>query len=363
MKYKRFHRPGCADSLPFVRALTLSGTGGLENIEPRTDVAAPGETGATEVRVRVQYAALNHLDIFVAEGLPGVTITPPWIVACDAAGVVEEVGADVPSLRPGDHVVIDPGLADGTCEYCLKGEEPLCPRYRILGEHLPGLAAETVVVPARNAYLIPQTVPWDQAAAFTLVTLTAWRMVVSRARVGPNDDVLIWGIGGGVAQQALQICKLVGARVWVTSSSDEKLAKAREMGADETLNHRDLDVGREVRARTEKRGVTVVIDNVGKDTWARSLMALGRGGRLVTCGATSGAMVETDLRRLFWNQWNIMGSTMGNRAEMRAIVEKLSEGMLAPVVDSVFDLEEGRAAYERLQSGEQFGKVVLRVAR
>ena len=362
MKYNNSAR-GTAPIPWVVRALTISGHGGLEQIVPRSDLAPPPPAGPGQVRVQVQAAALNHLDLFVLDGLPGITLTPDWIVGCDAAGIVTEVGEGVSFLRAGDHVVIDAGVSDGTCEFCLAGEEPLCPRYRILGEHVSGLCAEEVVVPARNAYAISKSVPWPEAAAFSLATLTAWRMVVSRARVSQRDEVLIWGIGGGVALQALQICKRIGARVWVTSGSDAKLERARALGADETLNYRDVDIGREVRTRTRKRGVSVVIDNVGRESWAASLGALGRAGRLVTCGATSGPMVETDVRRLFWNQWTIMGSTMGNRAEMRAIVDELHAGRLLPVVDSVHDLEDGRAAYDRLRSAEQFGKVVIRVAR
>jgi NADPH:quinone reductase-like Zn-dependent oxidoreductase len=230
-----------------------------------------------------------------------------------------------------------------------------------MGEHVPGLAAERVVVPATNVRAIPSSAPAEVAAGVTLAALTAWRMVVSRARVAEGDDVLIWGAGGGVAHMALQIAKLRGARVWVTSGSDAKLERARGLGADETLNHRTQDVPAEIRARTGKRGVTVVIDSVGEATWERSLRALGKRGRLVTCGGTSGPMVQTDVRRLFWNQWTIMGSTMGSDAEFEAVVQLFRAGRLAPVVDSVYSLEDGRRAYERLASGEQFGKVVLRV--
>jgi NADPH:quinone reductase-like Zn-dependent oxidoreductase len=187
-------------------------------------------------------------------------------------------------------------------------------------------------------------------------------MVVTRANVGPGDEVLIWGIGGGVAQAAMRLAKRRGARVWVTSGSDEKLARARELGADETLNHREQNVGKEIRARTGKRGVSVVIDSVGQMTWESSLAALGRAGRLVTCGGTSGAIVQTDVRRLFWNQWTIMGSTMGNDDEFRAVVDELNARQLDPVLDSVFDLADGRDAFERLASGRQFGKIVVKVA-
>lgn len=313
------------------------------------------------VRVRVQAGALNHLDLFTLAGMPGVSINPGWVMGADGAGVVDSTGDGVDAVTIGDRVVINPGISDRTCEFCLAGEQSLCVRFRLLGEHLPGTLSEYVVVPAQNVRRISPGISLEHAAAFTLVTLTAWRMVVTRANVGPGDEVLIWGIGGGVAQAALQVAKQRGARVWVTSGSDEKLARARELGADEILNHRTANVGREIRARTGKRGVSVVIDSVGQSTWESSLAALGRGGRLVTCGGTSGAMVQTDVRRLFWNQWTIMGSTMGNDGEFAAVVAELEAGRLLPVIDSVYDLENGREAYERLARGEQFGKIVVRV--
>ncbi len=342
-----------------MRALTISAHGGTEQLEFRTDIPVP-EPKPGSVRVRVQAAALNHLDVFTLRGLPGVTITPPWIMGADAVGTIDAVGHGVYST-PGDRVVINPGISDRTCEYCRMGEHSLCIHFGLLGEHHPGTFAEYVVVPAGNVRTIPESIPTEQAAAFTLATLTAWRMVVTRAAVKAGDEVLIWGIGGGVAQAALQIAKQRGARVWVTSGSDEKLERARQLGADETLNHRTMKIGREIRARTAKRGVSVVIDCVGQDTWKESLTALGRAGRLVTCGGTSGPAVETDVRRLFWNQWTIMGSTMGNDTEFDAVVEELRAGRLTPVVDSVYDLENGKAAFDRMAGGEQFGKIVLRV--
>jgi NADPH:quinone reductase-like Zn-dependent oxidoreductase len=342
-----------------VRALTISAHGGLDRLEYRTDLPVPELRTATDVRVRIRAAALNRLDLFVVRGLPGVTITPPWIMGGDGAGVVDAVGPDVRGVAPGDHVVINPGISDRTCEYCLDGEQSLCINYKLLGEHLPGTIADYVVVPATNVRAIAPDTPWDVAAALPLATLTAWRMVVTRAAVCERDLVLIWGIGGGVASAALQIAKLRGARVWVTSGSEAKLARARALGADEVFDHRTTDVGREVRARTGKRGVDVVIDNVGESTWKQSLVALGKRGRLVTCGATTGPMVETDVRRLFWNQWTIMGSTMGNDRELDAVMQAFSEGAIPPAVDSVFRIESGRAAFERLESGEQFGKIVI----
>jgi NADPH:quinone reductase-like Zn-dependent oxidoreductase len=321
----------------------------------------PELRGPSEVRVRVAAAALNHLDLFVVSGLPGVTIVPPWVMGGDAAGTIDQIGDGVRGLTPGDTVIVNPGISDRTCAYCLEGDQPLCVRYGILGEHHPGTMAEYIVVPAANLRTIPAGIDMIAAAAFSLATLTAWRMVVSRARVGPGDQVLIWGIGGGVALAALQIAKRRGARVWVTSGSDEKLARARALGADETINHATEDVAKTIRARTGKRGVDVVIDNVGEQTWTRSLLALGKRGRLVTCGGTSGPMVETDVRRLFWNQWTIMGSTMGSDAEYDAITDELRAGRLLPQIDSVHELAEGRAAFERMASGHQFGKIVVRI--
>jgi NADPH:quinone reductase-like Zn-dependent oxidoreductase len=344
-----------------MRALTISSHGGLDVLEYRDDLATPEPRGPRDVRVRVEAAALNHLDLWVVGGLPGVSIVPPWVMGGDAVGVVDAVGEAVATVRVGDRVIVNPGVSCRTCEYCVAGEHPLCVRFRLLGEHLPGTMAEHVVVPEPNVRVIPADVPADVAAAFPLATLTAWRMVVTRARVRPGDQVLVWGIGGGVALAALQIAKRIGATVWVTSGSDEKLGRARALGADHTLNHRSEDVPRVIRERTGKRGVDVVVDSVGEATWDRSLLALGRRGRLVTCGGTSGPALRTDVRRLFWNQWSILGSTMGNDEEFDAVAAELRAGRLHPPVDSVFDLADGRRAFERLASGEQFGKVVVRI--
>lgn len=344
-----------------MKGLTISAHGGLDQLEIRDDLPTPRVQRPTDVRVRIRAAALNHLDLFVVGGLPGVTISPPWILGADGTGVIDEIGADVHGVRVGDSVVINPGISDRTCEYCRAGEQSLCIRFGILGEHHPGTIAEYVIVPAANVRTIPGTIAADVAAAFSLATLTAWRLVVTRAHVRAGDHVLIWGIGGGVAIAALQICKQLGAHVSVTSSSDDKLARARSLGADEAINHRTTDVAKVIRERTGKRGVDVVVDDVGMATWKQSLLVLGRRGRLVTCGATSGPMVETDLRRLFWNQWSIMGSTMGNDAEFDTIVEHLRSGRLLPPVDRVFPLADARSAFERLQKAEQFGKVVIEI--
>jgi NADPH:quinone reductase-like Zn-dependent oxidoreductase len=341
-----------------VRALTISGHGGPEQLRVRHDLPEPALRERNDVRIRVRAAALNHLDLFVLAGLPGASIVPPWIVGSDAAGVVEEIGPDVRTVAPGDAVVVNPGISDRTCVYCLEGEHSLCLKYRILGEHLPGTAVEQIVVPAWNVRPVPARLDPALAAAFPLATLTAWRMVHNRAEVRAGERVLIWGIGGGVAVAALQICKQIGAEVWVTSSSRRKLERAAELGADHLLDSGE-DVPGVIRQATGKAGVDVVIDNVGEATWERSLKALGRRGRLVTCGGTSGPIVRTDVRRLFWNQFSILGSTMGNDDEFDAVVRELRAERLLPPVDRVYPLDRGREAYERLASAEQFGKVVI----
>ncbi len=345
-----------------MRALTIDAHGGLEKLRFRDDIAEPKLTDEYSVRVRLRAAALNHLDLFTIGGLPGVTITPPWTLGADGSGVVESVGAKVRSVKPGYAVLINPGIPCRNCEYCRAGDHSLCLKYGILGEHRPGTLAELVVVPEPNVRRIAMPGSFDVAAAYPLATLTAWRMLVTRAQVKAGDDVLIWGIGGGVALAALQICKRFGARAWVTSSSEAKLERARAMGADQTLLHGPgIDIGKEVRARTGKRGVDLVVDSVGEATFAQSLGALGKRGRLVTCGGTSGHKLEMDVRRLFWNQWTIMGSTMGSDADFAAIVEEFEAGRLTAVVDSTFPLEKGDEAFERLKSGAQFGKVVVRI--
>jgi len=344
-----------------MRALALDGVGGIERLAVR-ELPAP-ELGAPDsVRIRVRAAALNQLDIFVVRGLPGVEYHFPHIVGCDAAGVVDVVGPAVRSVAPGDRVMVNPGLSCGTCPACLEGEDSLCRTFRVLGEHIPGTIAELVVVPEANVARVPDAMPWDRAAAFSLGTLTAWRMLTTRALLRPAEVVLIWGIGGGVAQAALQIAKLLGAYTIVTSGTPRKLEAARALGADAGLDHARQDVVAEVKRLTDGRGADVVIDSVGERTWPLTLRALKRGGRLAICGATTGPKIELDLRRLFWHQWTILGSTMGSRREYREIVRLAGLGRLWPVVDSVVPLEAAVNAVTRLATGEQFGKLVIEVS-
>jgi len=347
-----------------LRACVLTATGGIDKLQI-TEVADAPPPGPGEVRVALRAAALNHLDLFVAEGLPGTADRFPWVVGADGAGTVESVGPGVSSVSAGDRVMLNPGVSDYSCEFCRAGEHSLCVNYRLLGEHLPGTMAELVTVPVHNATRVPHLSPpltWGEAAAFSLVTLTAWRMVVTRAAVSAGETVLIWGVGGGVSLAAMRIAKLFGARVIVTSSDDAKLAAAKQLGADVTLNHKTQKVALEVRALTNKRGVDVVVETVGAATWDDSLRCLRRGGRLVTCGATSGPQVGLDLRRLFWHHWSILGSTMGNAAEYAEVVRRLGQGELRPIVDRVFPMDRVREAFQRLAKGEQLGKVVVQIA-
>ena len=347
-----------------MRALALLGHGGIDSL---AELELPSPTLASEhdVLIRVRAAAINHLDLFLTEGIKGITVSFPHIVGTDGAGVVEQVGAAVRSVRPGDRVALNPGISCGRCEACAGGEEPLCRDYAILGEHLPGTAAEFVIVPERNVAKIPEEMPWEVAAALPLSNLTAWRMLTTRAKVEAGETVLIWGIGGGVALAALAIARHLGARIFVTSSSDRKLEHARNLGAEELFNHAEStpdEIAKRVRKLTGS-GVDVVVDTVGETTWGASLKSLRPGGRLVTCGATSGPMVELDIRRLFWFQWSILGSTMGSHAEFAEVMALAREGKLWPVVDSVVPLARGPEAYERMRRGEQQGKLVLEVSQ
>jgi NADPH:quinone reductase-like Zn-dependent oxidoreductase len=344
-----------------MRALTLNGTGGLEHLAV-VDLPRPEIGGGEDVLVRVHAVALNRLDLFVAAGLPGIDYTFPHVVGSDGAGVVEAVGAGVWQVQPGDRVMINPATSCGRCPACLEGEESLCASFLVMGEHRGGTAADYVVVPAANLARVPEAMPWSQAAAFSLATLTAWRMLVTRARVRAGETVLIGGIGGGVAMAGLQIARLLGVRAIVTSGSGQKLEAALNLGAAAAIDHVGTDVVAEARRLTGGRGVDVVVDSVGERSWQDSLRALRRGGRLVLCGATSGPMVSLDLRRLFWHQWSVLGSTLGSRREYAEVVRLAHQGRLWPVVDRVVPLAQWPAAFERLQRGEQIGKLVLEVS-
>jgi NADPH:quinone reductase-like Zn-dependent oxidoreductase len=342
-----------------MKALAFNEFGGPEKLRLQ-DVpdpkAAPGE-----VLVRVRACALNHLDIFVREGIPALKTPLPFWTGCDIAGDVAEVGPDVTGLRVGDRVCVNPNLTCGRCEFCIQGEDSLCVRYGIVGEHLPGGLAELVVVSAANVLPLPAHVSYEHAASFILTNMTAWRMVVTQARVRPGEDVLILGVGGGVSSTAVQIAKLCGARVLVTSSSDAKLERARQLGADVSINYAKEDWESAVYEKTAKRGVDVVLENVGAQTWKQSLRSLRKGGRLVTCGATTGPIAETDIRIVFWKQIHIIGSTMANRREFNDVMRLFFAGRLKAIVDEIVPLKDGATAQRRLAEGRQFGKIVLTV--
>ncbi len=339
-----------------MKALYFEQHGGTDQI--RFGERPVPEPGHGEVRVRLKAAALNHLDLFVLGGIPGVPVDLPHVGGADGAGVVEALGPGVTGIAEGDEVVFDPGLSCGTCEFCLKGEQSLCVRYGILGEHTDGTFAEAVVVQAAGLAPRPAHLSWEEAAALPLTFLTAWRMLMARGRLAAGESVLIHGIGGGVSLACLALAKMVGARVFVTSRSQEKLRRALELGADEAIPAGD-QVAREVRRLTGKRGVDVVVDSVGKATWMQSLKAAAKGGRIVTCGATTGPDPAEEIRLVFWNQLSIIGSTMGSREDWRRMMEAVRENELRPVVDTVLPLEEGRRAYQRMERAEQFGKIVL----
>ncbi len=319
------------------------------------------QPGPGDVVVRLRSASLNHLDLFVLHGMPGIPVELPHIGGADGAGTVAELAEGVTGWSVGDEVVLNPGLWCGQCEFCRNGEESQCVRFGLLGEHMDGTFAEFVRVPAASLAPRPAYLSWREASAFGLTFLTAWRMLMVRARLRSSETVLIHGIGGGVALAALAIAKRAGAEVFVTSSSDAKLERARQLGADHALNYTACEIWREVRRLTGKRGVDVVVETVGNATWETSLRSAAKGGRIVTCGATTGANPTEEVRVIFWNQLSILGSTMGSRRDWDAMIRAVAEWKLRPVVDSVWPLKDGREAYERIAHGDQFGKVVLDV--
>ena len=343
-----------------MRALFMSRHGGIDELavgERPEPLPGPGE-----VVVALKAAALNHLDLFVLSGIPGIVLEMPHVGGADGAGVVAAVGGDVQGWKAGDEVVLNPGVWCGQCEFCRRGEESLCVRFGLLGEHRSGTFAELVAVPAASLGSKPPHLSWAEAAAFPLVYLTAWRMLVTRAALRPGETVLIHGIGGGVSLAALGIAKALGARAIVTSASIDKLERARALGADEAIDYGNQDVAREVRSLTGRRGADVVVDSTGAATWMASLKAAARGGRIVTCGATTGPNPAEEIRLIFWNQLSILGSTMGSLADWNAMLAFVRESKMRPVVDSVLALAAGRAAYERMERKAQFGKIVLAVS-
>jgi NADPH:quinone reductase-like Zn-dependent oxidoreductase len=340
-------------------AVVLRQHGGPEVLARETiDLSEPGPR---EVRVRVRAVALNHLDLWVRRGLPNLKLEYPHRLGADIAGEIDALGPGARGAKVGDRVVVSPAVSCGVCERCLSGQDNLCRAYGILGEHTQGGYCRHVVVPDANVLPYPGELPFAQVAAVPLVFLTAWQMVVDKARVRPGQTVLVQAAGSGVSSAAIQIAKLYGARVIATAGSDAKAARARELGADHVVNYETQDFVSQVKQLTAKRGADVVIEHVGGEVMAKSVLATSSGGRIVTCGATAGYEPKIDLRHVFFRQIEILGSTMGSRGTLFAILEHVKAGRLKPVVDRVLPLWDAREAHRILEAREAFGKVVLEV--
>ncbi len=314
---------------------------------------------ANQILVRVRACSLNHLDLFVRAGIPGMKFTMPHILGCDIAGEVVEVGELCERVKPGWRVVLSPGLSCRQCDQCFAGRDNFCRRYTIFGYGVDGGDTELLAAPEWTAIQIPDDLGFEQAAAAPLVFLTAWHMLTGRARLRPGEDVLVLAASSGVGSAAIQIAKLFHCRVIATAGGDAKPAKAKEPGPEHVINHYQQEISAEVKKFTGKRGVDVVFEHVGAATWPKSLESLAPGGRLVTCGNTTGWDVKLDLRFLFSKQWSLLGSFMGTLGDLHEVLKFVFRKELKPVIDKVYPLSEIRAAHERLENKEQFGKVLV----
>ncbi len=341
-----------------MKAIIFNQHGGPEVLE-YVEVADP-IIKANEVLVAVKACALNHLDIWARGGVPGIEIPLPHILGNDIAGVVREVGELVTWVRPGDEVMLQPGVSCGHCLECLSGRDNLCREYEIIGYRRDGGYAELVAAPGVNVIPKPKNLSWAEAAALPLVTVTAWHMLVTRANVQPGEVVLVHAAGSGVGSIGIQVAKLRGARVIATASSDDKLAKAKALGADEVVNYSNDDWPKEVKRLTDRRGVDVVFEHTGAATWSGSIASLKPNGRVVTCGATSGFAAQTDLRQVFYRHLTILGSFMGSKAELLEAMKFIENGTIRAVVDQELPLAEARRAHELMEDRAQFGKLVLK---
>ena len=315
-----------------------------------------------EVTVRVHYSAVNHLDVWVRKGWPGLKSFFPHILGGDASGIVVGVGEGVTRFKVGDEVIVHPGLSCGSCRHCLEGWESLCEHYSILGEQVSGTHAELVCVPEKNLFSKPSQLSFLEAASLPLVFTTAWQMLVVRAKVKAGDEVLIHAAGSGVSVAAVQIAKLFNAQVAVTSTQPEKLKQAKVLGADILIDSSQTDFAKELKKHW-KRGPDIIVDHVGKAFWEKNIRCLKSGGTLVTCGATSGGEAITDLKHLFFRQLSLLGSTMGNKRDFKEILRLVEEKKLRAVVDCEFELNSVGQAHEYLESGKQFGKVMIKVSQ
>lgn len=339
-----------------MRALTIDGYG-LDHVAlVEMDDPVPGRE---EVVADVRAAALNHLDLWTLSGALGIPHEFPHTLGADGAGVIAEVGEEVTGIKPGLKIVINPALSCGACEFCRAGEQSLCTTFQMLGEHRPGTFAEKVKVPATNVFPFPDHLSFTQAAALGTTAITAYRMLFGRGGLRPGEWVLITGIGGGLALSLFQFARPVAGRVYVTSSSEAKLEAALKMGADGAVNYKDPDAGKRLRAMTGKRGMDLVCDSAGGPGLDQALRALRKGGQVVVAGATAGAKAEIDLRRVFWNQLSVVGSTMGSHSDVADMLRSVAGTGLEPIIDKTFRFEDGVEALRYLDSQEQFGKVVL----
>jgi NADPH:quinone reductase-like Zn-dependent oxidoreductase len=342
-----------------LKAVVFHEFGGPEKL--RYEDALEPTFNETEALIRVRACALNHLDIWARVGTRGERIPMPHISGSDISGEVVKTGSLVKNHRPGDKVLIAPGISDGTCEYCTSGWDSLCENYKIIGYETQGGYAEYVSVPRENILPIPDNLSFEEAASVPLVFLTAWHMLTTRAHLTAGETVLIWGAGSGVGSAAIQVAKILGARVIATAGNDEKLDKARKFGADWVINHHSADVPAEVKRFTNGKKANVVFDHVGQATWEKSMRSMALGGRLVNCGVTSGGKAEIDIRYVFVRQFSLMGSYMGGRGELLKVLTFFEDGRLKPVVDSVFPLKDAAVAQTRMERSEHFGKIVLKI--
>jgi NADPH:quinone reductase-like Zn-dependent oxidoreductase len=340
-----------------MKAVVFNQHGGPEVLQ-YVDVPNP-RPGPGEVLIEVKATSINHIDIFLRRGMPGIKVPLPKIVGSDAAGIIRELGRDVSGLTPGQRVTINPGIACGHCEFCSAGLGSQCVSWAMVGENRDGAYAEFVVVPAHIVLPIPDHISFEEAAAAPLVFLTAWSMMVGKGNIRPGEDVLILGAGAGVGTAAIQIAKLVGCRVFATASNAEKLQRAKELGADFLINYTAEEFDKTIRDLTNKRGVDIVVDYIGADTWVRSLRSARRGGRVLTCGATTGFAPQTDLRHIFFRQVQVLGSTMGSHREFLDVMKCVFRGQLKPVIDRVLPLPEARKGHELIEQRAVFGKIVL----
>lgn len=342
-----------------MKAVRIHEQGGSEKLRFE-DSPEPELTGSQDAIVKLAAAAVNRSDIVLRSGAAGATIFLPRILGADGAGVVAAVGDEVKNLQPGDKVCLYPLSGCGACEFCASEREFMCAERRLLGEHENGTYAEYVRLPARNCFPLPAGLSFTEAAAFPSAYLTVWRMLMGHAELKPGEHLLIIGMGG-IGTAALQLAVHLGARVIVVSGSDEKIARARALGAEQGINHKKEDFAAAARRLTGKRGVDVTLDCVGGEGWIKSLATLARGGRLVGCGAIAGNQTRTDLTRIFWNNLKIFGSTLGSRQDFGQVVQLLGNSRVKPAVDRTFPLEEAAAAQQRLERGEPFGKIVLTI--